>query len=139
MTPIIIRPAGSALDKEQCFDLRRSVLCGELHLGREAGRDPFDDEAQHRLAWDGDKPVGTGRLLRRGSHWVIEHLAILPGYRRQGLGRRLLAELVQAARREQAARLLALGPLGALPFLQACGFELESQDDGVVLTTLSVS
>jgi GNAT superfamily N-acetyltransferase len=132
-----VRPALSPLDREQCYDLRRSVLCGELHLGREAGRDGFDEEAFHLLAFDGEKPVATGRLLQRGSHWVIEHLAVLPGYRRQGTGRAVLAALVAEARRVQAARLLALGPEAALPFLQACGFELESQDDGIVLTSLS--
>lgn len=131
------RPALSPLDREQCFDLRRSVLCGELHLGREAARDPFDDEAYHLLAVDGEKPVGTGRLLERGRHWIIEHVAVLPSHRRRGIGRAVVLGLVDEARRSRAPRLLALGPEAALSFLQACGFELECQDDGVVLTVLS--
>jgi len=93
MPSIQVRPAASSVDREQAFDIRRSVLCGELHLGREAARDPFDEEAFHLLALDGEKPVGTGRLLRRGSHWIIEHVAVLAPYRRQGTGRSLAAGL----------------------------------------------
>jgi GNAT superfamily N-acetyltransferase len=134
MLDLSIRPAIAPLEKEQAFDIRRTVLCGELHLGREAARDPFDDQALILVAWLGQKPVATGRMVERAPWWVLEHLAVLAPWRRQGIGRALLAAFRQEAEAKALPRLLAVGPSAALPFLQAGGFRLENEDDGVVLT-----
>ena len=134
MLDLSIRPALSPLEREQAFDIRRTVLCGELHLGREAARDPFDDQALILVGWLGEKPVATGRMVERAPWWVVEHLAVLGPWRRQGVGRALLAAFRSQAEAKGLARLLAVGPSSALPFLQAGGFRLENEDDGVVLT-----
>ncbi|HXB96721.1 MAG TPA: GNAT family N-acetyltransferase [bacterium] len=134
MLDLSIRPAHSALEREQAFDIRRTVLCGELHLGREAARDPFDEQALILVAWLGEKPVATGRMVERAPWWVLEHLAVLGPWRRQGIGRALLAAFRREAEAKSLPRLLAVGPSSALPFLQAGGFRLENEDDGVVLT-----
>lgn len=130
---IDIRPALSPLDREQVYDLRRSVLCGEMHLDRDAVRDALDEGARLLLAWDGEKPVGTGRLVWRGSAACAEMLAVLPGWRRRGIGQGLLRRLADLARQDQAATLTLVGPKGLLPFLQGLGFDVISQDVDVVL------
>ena len=134
MLDLSIRPAVSALEREQAFDIRRTVLCGELHMGREAARDAFDDQALLLVGWLGEKPVATGRMVERAPWWVVEHLAVLGPWRRQGVGRALLAAFRAEGEAKGLPRLLAVGPSGALPFLQAGGFRLENEDEGVVLT-----
>ncbi|MCW5849454.1 MAG: GNAT family N-acetyltransferase [Anaerolineae bacterium] len=56
------------------------------------------------LAWDGDRVVGKAETWTSqtgtNEHLMDGGIDILPAYRRQGLARRLLAEMVEAARQE---------------------------------------
>lgn len=128
-----LRPCLSSLEREQAFDVRRSVLCGELHLGREAAHDADDASAQLVLAYAGEKPVGTGRLLSRGDQWLLEHLAVLPPYRRKGLGRLLVGYFEAAARDSGAADLVAVAPRSASAFFIAVGYGVEKEESDVTL------
>jgi GNAT superfamily N-acetyltransferase len=129
-----IRPCLSSLDREQAFDIRRSVLCGELHMNRDAARDAEDDEAYLAIAWVGEKPSGTGRLLQRGTFWVIEHLCVLPEQRKAGLGRSLLAHFQSQALARGSQELTVVSPVSAQAFFLREGFTLAgSQGDISVL------
>lgn len=131
---IEIRPCLSALDREQAFDIRRSVLCGELHLDREAARDAEDESAYLAIAWSGEKPVGTGRVLQRGAFWVLEHLCVLPEQRKTGVGRALLSHFEGHARERGSRELTVVSPVGAQAFFSKAGFNLAgSQGDISVL------
>ena len=134
-----IRPCLSSLDREQAFDIRRSVLCGELHLNREAARDDDDDSAGTylALAWEGEKPVGTGRLLQRGSFWVLEHVSVLPEQRHRGVGQALLGHFRAQAQARGVRDLLVVSPAVASPFFLKAGFAMQgAQGDLVVLQSL---
>ncbi len=132
-----LRAPASAAEREHCHDLRRTVLCGELHLDGAAARDELDAGAFHLLAFDGEKPVGTGRLCRRGGRCVVEHVAVLPAWRRRGVGRALVLGLLRQGA-GQAGEVWAVGPAAAVPFLEACGFSLKVEDQGTVLMALSI-
>jgi GNAT superfamily N-acetyltransferase len=108
------------------------VLCGELHLGREAARDAEDETAHLVLAFAGEKPVGTGRLVQRGELLLLEHLSVLPQYRRQGLGRLLVGYFAG----EAGVDLLAVAPDTALAFFVAAGFIVEKEDPPVAFLRL---
>jgi len=56
--------------------------------------DAADAGSLHAVAYDGDVPVGTGRLLA-DAH--IGRMAVLPAYRRGGLGGTILEALVAEA------------------------------------------
>lgn len=129
-----IRPCLSALDREQAFDLRRSVLCGELHMNRDAARDAEDEGAYLAIAWVGEKPSGTGRLLQRGTFWVVEHLCVLPEQRKTGIGRALLAHFQSQALARGIQELTVVSPVGTQAFFLKEGFVLAgSQGDISVL------
>ena len=53
--------------------------------------------------WDGDTMIGRGGIWiwteETNQHIAFFHLYVLPGYRRQGLGKQLLARVVDPARR----------------------------------------
>ncbi len=122
MPAFLICPVGSRLELEQAQDIRRSVLCGELHLSRDIVADGLDAQALVLLACVGPKPVGTGRLIQREGQWAIEALAVLSPWRRQGVGRALAQALVEAATVRQGLVLCAISPKSAGLFFDACGF-----------------
>jgi N-acetylglutamate synthase-like GNAT family acetyltransferase len=129
-----IRACLSSLDREQAFDIRRSVLCGELHLNREAAKDDDDEHAYLAIAWEGEKPVGTGRLLQRGDFWVLEHLCVLPEQRRQGVAKALIGHFQARAAGQGAAEILVVSPVQSSAFFLKAGFAMQgSQADLVVL------
>ena len=133
-----IRPCLTRLDREQAFDIRRSVLCGELHLTREAAQDADDDTAYLAVAWNGEKPVGTGRLLQRGPFWQLEHLCVLPEQRRHGVGRQLLGHFAAQARSKGSASLLAVCPVAAQVFFHKTGFTLEASQGDISVLKLEI-
>lgn len=129
----IVLSAQSRLEREQAGDLRRSVLCGELHLARAVVDDGLDQGpgVWLGLVCSGDKPVATLRLRLSLGQAQLEHLAVLGLFRRQGLGRLLVAE---ALKRVQAAGLthcLAVGPSVADAFFTQQGFAIVQRQDGV--------
>lgn len=128
-----VRAARGALELEQARDLRRSVLCGELHLSRDLVDDGLDPGDWLGLAWAGPKPVGTLRLRLQGSEAMVEHLAVLPGWRRQGVARALMAAAMQQTRILQVQTLWACGPEAAGPFFEAQGFNPTKREAGLVV------
>jgi GNAT superfamily N-acetyltransferase len=91
-----------ALELEQIQDLRRSVLCGELNWPRDVVREPQDATASHFLASLGSKPVGSARLSEIGGRFFLELLLVLSSFRRQGIGRELVAAAAAEAQKKGA-------------------------------------
>ncbi len=134
-----LQRAVSAFDLEQARDLRRSVLCGELDWPREAVLDPQDDSAAEVwLAWLQDKPVATARLALRDSQASLEALAVLPLYRRQGLGRQLILHLAALAKTQGQTQLLALSPESPAAFFQSMKFEARESRETWTLWALAL-
>lgn len=127
------RLAVSILDKELACDLRRTVLCGELHWERDAVRDTLDAQegTDIALVFEGEKPVATARLVLREGNWLLELLAVLPAQRRRGLGR-LVADFLAARALERGAlELGVLAPQNLGPFFQTLGFALDHENSGI--------
>ncbi len=76
--------------------VRRQVFLLEQGIPPELEIDGLDATAQHLLAYLGDQPVGTTRirLLEAGAIAKIERVAVLAPYRRQGIGRALVAAVL---------------------------------------------
>ena len=74
--------------------VRGKVFIEEQGIDRTLEWDGLDEDATHFLATLDGKPIGTARLLPTGQ---IGRMAVLPEYRRTGLGRRLLTAAVDAA------------------------------------------
>jgi alpha-beta hydrolase superfamily lysophospholipase/predicted GNAT family N-acyltransferase len=75
--------------------VRTEVFVREQGIPAELEWDEWDARSLHCVAYDGDRPVATGRLLPDGH---IGRMAVLAQYRRQGVGGRILDELIEAAR-----------------------------------------
>jgi len=93
--PIRIREASWPADRMALETLRCEVFVKEQNVPRSLEFDGLDTGALHWLAFTPEEePVGTLRLLPSGQ---IGRAAVLPAYRRQGVGSRLLRHAIAAA------------------------------------------
>jgi predicted GNAT family N-acyltransferase len=75
--------------------VRYAVFVIEQGIPEALEWDGLDADCRHILARsDSGEPVATGRLTPEGR---IGRMAVLPAWRRQGVGRALLAQLLQLA------------------------------------------
>lgn len=99
--------------------VRRSVFVLEQGIAEHEEWDEHDNGALHAVAWLGDQPVGTARLLPEGK---IGRMAVLKAYRGLGIGSALLKALVHAAKEQGLAQVRLSAQTHALPFYQQHGF-----------------
>ena len=85
----------------QARAIRDQVFAVEQGIPAELVHDGLDASALHVLALHDGAPAATGRLTisadRKG---VLARIAVLPAYRGQGLGKRVVQHLEALARRE---------------------------------------
>lgn len=60
----------------------------------------FEREHSRSAAYDGASCIGYAVIEERGGRWVIPHTEVDPAYGGQGIARRLIEEIIAAARRE---------------------------------------
>ena len=53
-------------------------------------------------AYDGEKCIGVAEIEDEGGRWVVTHTEVDPSYGGQGIARRLIEEVIAAARRDGA-------------------------------------
>jgi len=80
-----------------CFAIRLEVFVQEQNVALEEERDEHDATAVHFLAFDGDAPVGTARvLLKTGGVAKITRVAVKKSARGLGVGAALMRHIEQA-------------------------------------------
>jgi predicted GNAT family N-acyltransferase len=116
-----VREADWQRDQEALRAIRESVFVREQGVPLELEWDGLDSDCLHLLAETGDgAAVGTGRLLPDGH---IGRMAVLPEWRRRGIGRSLLRGLIDAARQRGVARVILNAQTYAIAFYEKAGFE----------------
>ncbi|WP_302949059.1 GNAT family N-acetyltransferase [uncultured Selenomonas sp.] len=60
----------------------------------------FEKERSRSAAYDGASCIGYAVIEESGGRWVIPHTEVDPTYGGQGIARRLIEEIIAAARRE---------------------------------------
>jgi ribosomal protein S18 acetylase RimI-like enzyme len=89
------------------------------------GRDIKRPDRQLYLAWLGETPIGTIRTVDDGARTSITTFTVLPAYRRQGHGRRVLTLLIDRLARDPAREIaieVITDNLRALTLYESCGF-----------------
>ena len=93
--------AGSPELREQAYALRHAVFVVEQGVPAALERDAQDGEAFHAVALEGDRCVGTGRLVRQADGvGRVGRMAVIPAFRRLGVGDRVLLALEARARED---------------------------------------
>jgi predicted GNAT family N-acyltransferase len=100
--------------------VRMVVFVEEQRVPAELEMDERDAACLHAIAFDGERAVGTGRLLPDGH---IGRMAVLKAFRGKGVGGEILEALVEAARRRGEREIVLSAQTHALAFYRAHGFE----------------
>jgi predicted GNAT family N-acyltransferase len=135
---VVIRSAATAADRLASWRLRELVFIGEQGISEDVERDGLDDLAWHLVAWDGEEPVGTARVLgldaehrlvrpEQAAVAKIGRMAVLPTKRRLGIGRQLLDAALELARRHGIARAELSAQEYVVPFYERAGFRAEGE------------
>ena len=106
--------------------IRRAVFIDEQGVPEDLEWDEHDGASVHFLAVANDgTPLGCARLLPDGH---IGRMAVLPDWRGRGVGRALLAAVVEAARRRGHTTLRLSSQTHAAGFYTRAGFAAEGAE-----------
>jgi ElaA protein len=116
-------------DIATCQRLRRAVFIEEQGVSEADEVDGLDDQAIHLLAWDGDTPVGTARLLLQCRMGKIGRVCVLPRARGTGLGAALIRAALAVLRDQPGLAEAYLGAQShAVGFYEKLGFRVEGDE-----------
>lgn len=88
----------TAQELSQALDIRRRVFVEEQQIPAEREQDGRNPEAFHVLALIENQPIATGRLvIPSEAEGILARIAVLPLYRRQGIGTKIVEELEKLA------------------------------------------
>ena len=90
----------TAEELSHALSIRRRVFVEEQHIPAEREQDGRDSDAMHILACIDNRSVATGRLLiAPEGEGTLARIAVLPIYRGQGIGAKLVRILEEWARK----------------------------------------
>ncbi len=116
---------------EPIFSIRFKVFVEEQNVNPELEVDGLDPLCLHALAYDGETPVGTGRLQNDGH---IGRMAVLKSHRGHGIGSEILKSLIDAARSRNCKSVWLASQTQATAFYERFGFQATGdifQDAGI--------
>jgi len=120
MVAFTITETDWARDAARLAAIRRTVFIDEQGVPEALEWDEHDAAALHLLALAGDgTPIGCARLLPDGH---VGRMAVLPAWRRQGVGQALLAAVMDAAQARGHATLRLSAQTHAAGFYARAGF-----------------
>jgi ElaA protein len=113
-------------DIAACHQVRKAVFVDEQGIALAEDIDGLDDLATHFLATDEGTPIGTARLLEKGSTGKIGRLAVLKSHRSKGIGAAIMRAVLDALAARAHIREARLGAqIEAIAFYEALGFTPE--------------
>lgn len=122
-TAISVKIADWTQDEAILRSIRERVFVLEQHVPVELEWDGLDPDCTHVLAYvDGERPVGTARLLADGH---IGRMAVLQPWRHRGIGSRMLQTLIGVARQQGKPACALNAQTQALGFYERHGFVAE--------------
>ena len=126
---IPIRWATGPDDLRAAVAVREQVFCREQGVPRSDELDGLDDEALHLIALrpDGDRVIGTLRLLLLGEEVKVGRVAVERDWRGRGVASRMIDLALAAARERGARRARLASQLEATGLYERAGFTVESQ------------
>jgi predicted GNAT family N-acyltransferase len=115
-----VRSATWNEDQAALQSVRLPVFVVEQKVDAREEFDAVDLACQHILAEDAEgHAVGTGRL---DAHGKIGRMAVLPNWRKHGVGRAILTKAIELARDQGLARVYLHAQVSAIGFYEVAGF-----------------
>lgn len=124
-------------DKKHLIDLRTRVFINEQLVPPDLEWDGYDSDCWHVIARADDGTcIGTARMLYDGH---IGRMAVLPKFRKQGVGSQLLNSLHQVARTQGIKHVFLHAQISAVEFYKMHGYKITSgefMDAGIPHVTM---
>lgn len=120
---IEVRRAAGPAEVDAALELRYRVFCGEQGVGLEADQDGLDPEAMHLVAVDGERLVGTCRLLFGDGVARLGRMAVEPDVRGRGIGTAVLEGAERESRAAGVDRIRLHAQAAARTLYERGGFE----------------
>lgn len=118
-----VRLAAGPAEIDAALELRERVFVGEQGVTAAADRDGRDGQALHIVAMDGERLVGTCRLVFDGGVARLGRMAVEPELRGRGIGASILETAERAARDHGSARVLLHAQVAARSLYERAGYE----------------
>ncbi|AMB86411.1 GNAT family acetyltransferase [Pseudomonas agarici] len=125
MNRIHVRVADWQKDNAEIRRIRESVFIVEQAVPPELEWDAEDASAVHFLAFEGDFPIGTARLLPDGH---IGRVSVLRDWRGLKVGDALLREVIAEAEKRGLEQQMLSAQVQATAFYERHGFSIVSEE-----------
>lgn len=112
---------------QQMFNLRIEVFVYEQHVPKELELDEYDKTAIHVIAKIKDKVIGCGRILLKGDHGQIGRVVVKKPYRKQGIGKQLMQELIRISKEHGAMSIILHAQLPVVHFYESLNFQKQGE------------
>ena len=122
MNSIHVRVADWQKDNAELRRIREAVFIAEQSVPPEREWDADDADAVHFLAYEGDFPIGTARLLPDGH---IGRVSVLKDWRGLKVGEALMRAAIDAAEQRGQREQKLSAQVHAAPFYERLGFRIE--------------
>ena len=107
----------------EAYPIRKAVFIMEQGVPEDMELDEYDIVALHALAYQDTECIGTARLLISQDQIAhIGRMAVLPAYRKQGIGGELLHALLDCGFSRDITRFELHAQLTAIPFYEQFDF-----------------
>jgi predicted GNAT family N-acyltransferase len=117
-----VKQVFSKKELEKAFAIRMRVFVKEQGVPQEIEMDRDDKRAFHFLAFEGNKAVGTARVVMRHRSAKIGRMAVLKRYRRRGIGTKLLKRAIVTANKQGAQKIYLHAQVPVIGFYEAMAF-----------------
>jgi len=111
-----------AAELSDAHNIRRAVFINEQGVSEAQEMDGTDAGAIHLVAYDGAKPVATGRILIENELYLLGRIAVLKEVRGQGYGDFVMRLLIRRAFELGGTRQTVHAQLQAKGFYETLGF-----------------
>ena len=112
--------------KKDLIRIRTLVFINEQMVPPELEWDDYDEDCWHVIAEnESGECVGTGRMLYDGH---IGRMAVLPDFRKRGIGGAMLEKLIKIARHQDINEVFLHAQTSAVQFYQKHGFTITSAE-----------
>ena len=124
MLNIIVYNIENPSDKKKAFKIRDLVFCKEQKVSKKIEFDGLDEICDHYLAKINELPIGTARIReeKKGT-FKIERMAVLKEYRKKGVGKAIIKEILKNySKLDKVNNLILNSQIGAKDFYKKFGF-----------------
>lgn len=126
-------------DLDHAYSVRYKVFVDEQKVPADEEIDQYEDSATHFVLYDGEQPVGAGRVREVDALLKVERICVLPTYRGKGSGKMIMEKVEEIAKEKDIKMLKLNAQTHAEEFYKKLGYETVSDifmDAGIPHVTM---